>query len=154
MMWVESLIERATADYEQCFGGFGGAPKFPRQTLLEMLLAYTGSPDATEDAQQIRAQVLYTLDFMAEGGIHDQLGGGFHRYSTDEKWLVPHFEIMLYDNAMLAWCYVEAYRQTEDARYARVARGIFDFVLREMTSPEGAFHTAFDAEVDAQEGLS
>jgi uncharacterized protein YyaL (SSP411 family) len=152
--WVESLIERATADYEQCFGGFGGAPKFPRQTLLEMLLAYTGMPGATEDAEQIRAQVLYTLDYMAEGGIRDQLGGGFHRYSTDEKWLVPHFEIMLYDNAMLAVVYVEAWRQTQNPNYAKVARGILDFVLREMTGPQGAFYTAFDAEVDAQEGLT
>jgi len=154
MTWVESLIERATADYEQCFGGFGGAPKFPRQTLLEMLLAYTGMPGATEDAEQIKAQVLYTLDYMAEGGIRDQLGGGFHRYSTDEKWLVPHFEIMLYDNAMLAVVYIEAWRQTQNPNYAKVARGILDFVLREMTSPQGAFYTAFDAEVDAQEGLT
>jgi uncharacterized protein YyaL (SSP411 family) len=95
-----------------------------------------------------------TLDRMAMGGIYDHLGGGFHRYSTDAKWLVPHFEIMLYDNAMLAWCYVEAYRQTEDRRYAEVARGVFDFILREMTSREGAFYTAFDAEVDHQEGLN
>jgi uncharacterized protein YyaL (SSP411 family) len=94
------------------------------------------------------------MDALAYGGIRDQLGGGFHRYSTDAKWLVPHFEIMLYDNAMLAWCYVEAYRQTEERRYAQIARGIFDFVLREMTSPQGAFYTAFDAEVHAQEGLS
>jgi uncharacterized protein YyaL (SSP411 family) len=91
---------------------------------------------------------------MAHGGIRDQLGGAFHRYSTDAEWLVPHFEIMLYDNAMLAWCYIEAYRQTEDRRYSAIARGIFDFVLREMTSPEGGFYTAFDAEVDGQEGLN
>jgi uncharacterized protein YyaL (SSP411 family) len=154
MGWIESLIERSTADYEQCYGGFGDAPKFPRQTLLEMLLAYTAMPEATEDAQGIRAQVLYTLDFMAEGGIRDQLGGGFHRYSTDEKWLVPHFEIMLYDNAMLAVVYIEAWRQAKNANYAKVARGICDFVLREMTGPQGAFYTAFDAEVDAQEGLT
>jgi uncharacterized protein YyaL (SSP411 family) len=154
MTWVESLIERSTAEYEQCYGGFGGAPKFPRQTLLEMLLAYTGMPGATEDAEGIRAQVLYTLDYMAEGGIRDQLGGAFHRYSTDEKWLVPHFEIMLYDNAMLAVVYVEAWRQTKNPNYAKVARGICDFVLREMTGPQGAFYTAFDAEVDAQEGLT
>jgi uncharacterized protein YyaL (SSP411 family) len=152
--WVESLIERSTADYEQCFGGFGGAPKFPRQTLLETLLVYTASPHATDDAQQIKAQVLYTLDFMAEGGIRDQLGGGFHRYSTDEKWLVPHFEIMLYDNAMLAVVYTQVWQQTQNPAYAKIARGILDFVLREMTSPQGAFYTAFDAEVDAQEGLS
>jgi len=96
----------------------------------------------------------HTLDAMADGGIRDQLGGGFHRYSTDAKWLVPHFEIMLYDNAMLAWVYAEAFGQTGERRYADVARGVLDFTLREMTSPEGPFYTAFDAEVDAQEGLS
>jgi len=152
--WVESLIERSTVDYEQCYGGYGSAPKFPRQTLLETLLTYTGMPQATEDAQGILSQVLYTLDYMAEGGIRDQLGGGFHRYSTDEKWLVPHFEIMLYDNAMLAVVYAEAWRQTKIERYAQVTRGILDFVLREMTGPQGGFYTAFDAEVDAQEGLT
>jgi uncharacterized protein YyaL (SSP411 family) len=152
--FIESLIERSTSDYEQCFGGFGNAPKFPRQTLLEMLLDYTASPHATDDAQQIKAQVLYTLDYMAEGGIRDQLGGGFHRYSTDEKWLVPHFEIMLYDNAMLAVVYVQAWQQTQNNNYAKIARGILDFVLREMTGPSGEFYTAFDAEVDGQEGLN
>src|SRR5438045_3232988 len=109
--------------------------------------------ERTKDAT-LRPLVEVTLDRMARGGMYDQLGGGFHRYSTDAQWLVPHFEIMLYDNAMLAWCYVEAYRQTEDLRYAQVAREVCDFVLREMTSPDGAFYTAFDAEVDAQEGLS
>lgn len=154
LSWIESLIERSTADFDQCYGGFSGAPKFPRQTLLELLLEYVRSPHATEDAQQIRQQVLYTLDFMADGGIRDQLGGGFHRYSTDEKWLVPHFEIMLYDQAMLAVCYARAWEISGTARYQRIARGICDFVLREMTSPAGGFYTAFDAEVDAQEGLS
>jgi uncharacterized protein YyaL (SSP411 family) len=152
--WIESLIERSIADYDQCYGGFSDAPKFPRQTLLEMLLYYLQSPDTTEDAAEIQKQVLHTLDQMAEGGIRDQLGGGFHRYSTDEKWLVPHFEIMLYDNAMLAVCYVWAWQVSKEERYARVTRGILDFVIREMAGPSGEFYTAFDAEVDAQEGLS
>src|SRR5439155_12184846 len=104
--------------------------------------------------EQRMRMLRHTLDAMADGGIRDQLGGGFHRYSTDAKWLVPHFEIMLYDNAMLAWVYAEAFRQTDESRYADVARGVFEFVLREMTSPEGGFYTAFDAEVDAQEGMS
>jgi uncharacterized protein YyaL (SSP411 family) len=95
-----------------------------------------------------------TLDALANGGIRDHLGGGFHRYSTDAQWLVPHFEIMLYDNAMLGWIYVEASQLLSEPRYARVARGVFDFILREMTSPQGAFYTAFDAEVDAMEGAS
>jgi len=151
---IEQLLEQSSSDFDSCFGGFGGAPKFPRETLLEALLRYARSPDATEDGQAMRRNVLYTLDCMADGGIRDHLGGGFHRYSTDEKWLVPHFEIMLYDQGMLAVCYLEAWAQTREARHARVARGILDFALREMTSPDGAFYTAFDAEVDAMEGLS
>lgn len=160
--FVETLVARSASDYDREHGGFGRAPKFPRQTLLELLLAYVDTPaggaDAGPDGQRRRERVmkilLHTFDAMADGGIRDHLGGGFHRYSTDERWLVPHFEIMLYDNAMLGWCYAELHRQTRDDRYAKVARGIFDFVLREMTSPDGAFYTAFDAEVDAQEGLS
>jgi uncharacterized protein len=153
--FVDQQIERSTSDYDPTHGGFGSAPKFPRETLLEFLLTYCG--DATVDEKRkapVRKKLLHTLDALAAGGIRDHLGGGFHRYSTDAKWLVPHFEIMLYDNAMLGWCYVEAFRQTKDSRYADVARGIFDFVLREMTSPAGSFYTAFDAEVDGQEGLN
>jgi uncharacterized protein YyaL (SSP411 family) len=154
---IDDLVQQSMSDYEPRHGGFGTAPKFPRETLLEMLLTYlANSPEA--EAEERKTQVLpklrNTLDAMAAGGIRDHLGGGFHRYSTDAKWLVPHFEIMLYDNAMLGWVYAEAHRQTWEPRYAQVARGIFDFVLREMTSPQGAFYTAFDAEVDAQEGLS
>jgi uncharacterized protein YyaL (SSP411 family) len=148
--FIATQIARSTADYEPQFGGFGSAPKFPRQTLLQLLLAHNRNfPDAKR-----MAMLTHTLDAMAYGGIRDQLGGGFHRYSTDAQWLVPHFEIMLYDNALLAECYVEAFVQTREARYAAVARGIFDFVLREMTDSGGGFYTAFDAEVDAQEGLS
>jgi uncharacterized protein YyaL (SSP411 family) len=142
------LIERSASDYDPRAGGFGAAPKFPRQTLLELLLFY----NRHAPSEKRKMQILHTLDCMAHGGIRDQLGGAFHRYSTDADWLVPHFEIMLYDNALLAWIYIEAYRQTEDRRYSTVARGIMDFVLGEMTSPEGAFYTAFDAEVDAEEG--
>jgi hypothetical protein len=151
--FFDRMVERSTSDYEPMYGGFGGAPKFPRETLLEFLLTRSAKPRSS-DGDAILKMTLHALDAMANGGIRDHLGGGFHRYSTDAKWLVPHFEIMLYDNAMLAWCYVEAFRQTKEPRYATVARGIFDFVLREMTSPSGAFYTAFDAEVDAQEGLS
>ena len=146
--FVARLVDRSSSDYDARHGGYGAAPKFPRQTLLELLLTY----NRTHPDERRLSQVRHSLDAMAHGGIRDQLGGGFHRYSTDAEWLVPHFEIMLYDNAMLAWCYVEAYRQTEDRRYAAVARGIFDFVLREMTSGDGAFYTASDAEVDAREG--
>ena len=152
--FIHSLIDRSVSDYDQQFGGFGGAPKFPRQTLLELLLVYLSDNSAIGNRQSAMSKLHHTLNAMADGGIRDQLGGGFHRYATDAHWLVPHFEIMLYDNAMLGWIYAAAHRQTREARYAQVARGIFDFVLREMTSPRGAFYTAFDAEVDAQEGLS
>jgi uncharacterized protein YyaL (SSP411 family) len=147
---IEGIIDRSVSDFDSVHGGFGGAPKFPRETLLQLLLMHHSahpSPDRLKMLTQ-------TLDALADGGIRDQLGGGFHRYSTDAKWLVPHFEIMLYDNAMLGWVYVEAFGQTGVARYAKVAREIFDFVLREMTSPQGPFYTAFDAEVDSMEGLN
>ena len=147
--WIEAVMGRTISDADPKFGGFGGAPKFPRQTLLELLLTWIPyAPDIAEVGKPLRM----ALDAMAVGGIRDHLGGGFHRYSTDAQWLVPHFEIMLYDNAMLGWVYAEASRLFKEPKYAHVARGIFDFVLREMTSPEGAFYTGFDAEVDAQEG--
>ena len=149
---LRGLVDRSMADFDPRFGGFGGAPKFPRQTLLEMLLAARRLYG--ERAARLDEPLKRTLDAMANGGIRDHLGGGFHRYSTDAKWLVPHFEIMLYDQAMLACCYVEASRLYGSERYARVARGVLDFVLREMTDDGGAFHTAFDAEVDAKEGGS
>ena len=157
--FIGELIDRSISDYDRRHGGFGTSPKFPRQTLLELLLTYLATQDAHPTAadeqrrESVRQIVLHTLEALSLGGIRDHLGGGFHRYSTDAQWLVPHFEIMLYDNAMLAWCYTEAYRQTKDAHWAEVARGILDFVLREMTSSHGAFFTAFDAEVDAMEGM-
>lgn len=149
--YVNGLIERSVGDYEPRFGGFGDAPKFPRETLLEMILVSSAKTPAPGGAL---TKVLHALDAMSLGGIRDQLGGGFHRYSTDAKWLVPHFEIMLYDNAMLGWVYAEAFKVTGRDWYADVARGIFDFILREMTSPAGLFYTAMDAEVDGQEGLN
>jgi hypothetical protein len=148
--FIARVVRDSMSDYDPQHGGFGSAPKFPRETLLELLLDHLAHHS---DPRQLD-MVTHTLDAMALGGIRDQLGGGFHRYSTDAQWLVPHFEIMLYDNAMLGHAYVEAYRQTERMQYAHVARGIFDFVLREMTSPDGAFYTAFDAETDAKEGES
>jgi len=148
--FIDSIIDRSTSDYEPQFGGFGHAPKFPRETLLELLL----QTKSKSEKSKVNEMLAHTLDAMAAGGIRDHLGGGFHRYSTDGQWLVPHFEIMLYDNAMLAWVYTEAAIQFGNPAYADVARGIFDFTLREMTSPDGAFYTALDAEVDAQEGLS
>ncbi|HZZ41708.1 MAG TPA: thioredoxin domain-containing protein, partial [Tepidisphaeraceae bacterium] len=162
---IESLLARSISDYDPTNGGFGRSPKFPRQTLLELLLTYTSlhtkahgplsvGSSPRDLHPRITKMLTHTFTAMAAGGIRDHLGGGFHRYSTDAHWLVPHFEIMLYDNAMLSWCYTELYRQTNDEHYASIARGIFDFILREMTSPAGTFYTAFDAEVDSQEGLN
>ncbi len=152
--FVEDLIERSVSDFDAKNGGFGQAPKFPRQTLLELMLAYIAGQGDSPLSGKLKSMVIASLDAMAEGGIRDQLGGGFHRYSTDARWLVPHFEIMLYDNALLAWLYAEAHRQFRLPRHAAVARGILDFLLREMASPEGAFYTAFDAEVEGREGQS
>ena len=147
---IDRVLRDSLSNYDPQHGGFGGAPKFPQETLL--LFAFDQQFHSPDDRRL--KMLTHTLDAMALGGIRDQLGGGFHRYSTDAQWLVPHFEIMLYDNAMLGQIYVEAYRQTEEPRYATIARGVFDFVLREMTSPQGAFYTAMDAEVDALEGDS
>jgi uncharacterized protein YyaL (SSP411 family) len=148
--WIDELIARSTSDFDSTFGGFGSAPKFPRQTLLELIL----STLATKEDPALRQKLRQTLDAMAAGGIRDQLGGAFHRYSTDERWLIPHFEIMTYDNAMLLWIYSEAHLQTPNPIWAAVATGIADFFLAEMTSPEKLFYTALDAEVDAEEGGS
>jgi uncharacterized protein YyaL (SSP411 family) len=141
-----ALLDRAyhqvKATYDERYGGFGGAPKFPRPVVFNLLLrtyARTGDRDALE-------MTLTTLRAMPRGGIHDQLGGGFHRYSTDARWFLPHFEKMLYDQAQLAASYIEAYQITHDPFYADCARDILDFVLREMRAPEGGFYSAQDAD--------
>ncbi len=134
--------------YDATHGGFGGAPKFPSPSNLEFLLSvYERKSD-----EALLKMVTRTLDMMAYGGIYDQMGGGFHRYSVDAKWLVPHFEKMLYDNAQLAKIYLKAYQLTEEPQYRRVAGEVFNFIFREMTAPEGGFYSALDAETDAEEG--
>lgn len=133
-------------------GGFGGAPKFPQPVFAELLLSFL--PLAGDEATRVAvaSALKTTLDRMAIGGIFDQVGGGFHRYSVDEKWLVPHFEKMLYDNGQLASVYARACERFGDAMYGRVARRVCEFVLREMTHECGGFFSAQDAEVDAREG--
>jgi hypothetical protein len=133
--------------YDGAEGGFGGAPKFPQPMALEFLLRahLRGVPRAL-------AMVERTLEKMAGGGIHDQLGGGFHRYSVDDVWLVPHFEKMLYDNAQLARIYLLAYQATGKPLYRRVAEETLRYVQREMTSSEGAFYSSQDADSEGEEG--
>jgi uncharacterized protein YyaL (SSP411 family) len=135
--------------FDRQMGGFGGAPKFPRPSVFDFLLRYharTQNVDALE-------MVLLTLREMARGGMNDQLGGGFHRYSVDERWFVPHFEKMLYDQGQLAVSYLEAFQITGEAQYAAAARRTLDYVLRDMTDAEGGFYSAEDADsaIDAEE---
>ncbi len=134
--------------YDAINGGFGGAPKFPPGMRLELLMADVERFEKGA-APQI---VLHTLAQMARGGIYDQMGGGFHRYSTDAEWQVPHFEKMLYNQAQLVRLYLRAYELTEEPRWRFVAQDIFRFVAREMTATDGAFYSALDAETEAEEG--
>jgi len=129
-------------------GGFGGAPKFPPSMSVDFLLRYH---HRTGDEHALHMATL-TLDKMAYGGIYDQVGGGFHRYSTDDHWLVPHFEKMLYDNALLARVYIDAFRATGDRLYKRIAEETLDFIVREMRAPNGAFYSTQDADSEGVEG--
>jgi uncharacterized protein YyaL (SSP411 family) len=148
----QGILRSAAAALERTFdfrhGGFGGAPKFPHPMDLRVLLRIW----KRERRDGILQMVTLTLDKMAAGGIYDQLGGGFHRYSVDERWLVPHFEKMLYDNALLATAYIEAYQATGQADYARVVRETLDYVLREMTQANGGFYSTQDADSEGEEG--
>ena len=130
------------------FGGFGWAPKFPPSMRLQLLLRIAHRTDESMALEMVEK----TLDHMARGGIYDHLGGGFHRYSTDERWLVPHFEKMLYDNASLAWTYLEAYQVSGKTMYSSVVREILDYVLKEMTHAGGGFYSAQDAGAVGEEG--
>jgi len=150
---TESLLGESVRGLQRQFdpewGGFGAAPKFPPASVLEFLLRMhvRGNPDAL-------AMVTTTLDGMAAGGMYDLLGGGFHRYSVDERWLVPHFEKMLYDNALLAPVYLHAWVVTGEKRYREVAEETIDYMLRELRLPEGGFASAQDADTEGVEGLT
>src|SRR5262249_23182526 len=136
------------ATFDATNGGFGHAPKFPSPPDLDFLLRYqrrTGSAPA-------RHMVELTLENLAAGGIHDQVGGGFHRYSTDARWQIPHFEEMLYDNAQLALVYLAAWQVTARADFAAVVRDVLDYLARDMSAPDGGFWAASDADSEGEEG--
>ena len=146
---LAKAAQHLTEMYDPVWGGFGNAPKFPRPSTYELLLRYHRRTGDTVALQM----VTHSLDKMTRGGMYDQLAGGFHRYSTDAKWLVPHFEKMLYDNAQLVVLLVETFQSTQEPHFAQIAKETLDYVLREMTSDEGGFFSATDADSEGEEGL-
>ena len=144
----DGAFQKIRANFDFQNGGFGTQPKFPNSMNLDVFLQTylrTGNEEAL-------AMVTLTLEKMARGGIYDQLGGGFHRYSVDRHWLVPHFEKMLYDNALLAQLYTQTYQVTKQPLFARIVRSILDYTRREMTAPEGGFYSTQDADSEGEEG--
>lgn len=139
---LDSAFQVFRRMYDSSHGGFGSAPKFPRPVVFNFLLRY----HVRSRRQEALEMTLDTLRAMANGGMHDQLGGGFHRYSVDERWFVPHFEKMLYDQAQLGISYLEAFQITHDPFFAKIARSTLNYVLRDMTHSEGGFYSAEDAD--------
>jgi uncharacterized protein YyaL (SSP411 family) len=145
---LEHAASRIASTYDVVHGGFGGAPKFPPSMSLDFLMQVAWRTNHAE----LRGIVVHTLTKMARGGMYDQVGGGFHRYSVDAHWLVPHFEKMLYDNALLARLYTRAWQWTKEPLFAQIANEILGFVQRELTSPDGAFYATLDADSEGEEG--
>jgi uncharacterized protein YyaL (SSP411 family) len=143
---IHTAFSQLERSFDKVYGGFGNAPKFPTPHNFYFLLRYW------QDTQNQKAldMVERTLDSMYNGGIYDHIGFGFSRYSTDRQWLVPHFEKMLYDNALLAIAYLEAYQATGKEKYGSIVREIFTYMLRDMTSPEGGFYSAEDADSEGK----
>ncbi len=146
---ANDAVNQALGRFDELQGGFGRAPKFPQEPLLFLLLAQA---ERNGDTGALAA-VVTTLDAMSRGGMYDQVGGGFHRYSTDNEWLVPHFEKMLYNQAHLGRVFLLAWRLTGNPAYRRIATQTLDYVLRDMTSPDGAFYSATDADSEGEEGV-
>jgi uncharacterized protein YyaL (SSP411 family) len=156
---LEAAVEGLRATFDGTNGGWGRAPKFPQPMAIEFLLRRAAAgPGASRPGAIVDTRALglarRALDAMAAGGIHDQLGGGFHRYAVDERWLVPHFEKMLYDNAQLARVYVHAWQLTREEVYLDVARSTLDYLAREMRTSDGAFAASQDADTDGVEGAT
>ena len=145
---IHKAVAGAKQRFDPRYGGFSGAPKFPHSMTVGLLLRYAAQHGDTEAL----GMATLTLDRMAYGGMYDQLGGGFHRYSTDDRWLVPHFEKMLYDNALLAIAYLEAFQLTDNDEYRRVATETLDWVVRDMQSEEGGYFSTLDADSEGVEG--
>lgn len=148
---LAAAINALASDYDPRWGGFGGAPKFPPSMLMEFLLRYAATND-DESGRRALAMAERTLEAMARGGLYDQLGGGFARYSVDDQWVVPHFEKMLYDNGLLLRVYAHWWRHTNSALAARVVRETAEFLIRDLTTPEGGFASALDADSEGVEG--
>jgi uncharacterized protein len=147
---LDRAVDALAASYDEAAGGFGGAPKFPPSMLLEFLLRHAARTGSERALRMARG----TLEAMARGGIHDQLGGGFARYSVDARWVVPHFEKMLYDNALLLRVYLHFWRATGEEWARRVADDTAAFLLRDLATPEGGFASALDADTNGVEGLT
>jgi uncharacterized protein YyaL (SSP411 family) len=145
---IEQAVRSLAQSFDPRWGGFGSAPKFPPTPALLLLARHYA-----EKKDELSLKLLTaTLDGMKNGGMYDQVGGGFSRYSTDERWLVPHFEKMLYDNAELSRAYLEAYQLTGEPEYRRVARETLDYIVREMQGPDGGYFSATDADSEGEEG--